>query len=309
LLRIANLTADAKWLQEGVSVAGGNGQGNESNQLSEPRGFFIDDDEQRLYIADYHNNRIMEWKYGATTGRIVAGGNEAGNRDDQLYYPRDIILDRENDCLVICDSVNGRVVRWARQNSTRGETIIRDIRGFGMAMDDEIALYIVDFGKNEVKRYRMGESEGTVVAGGNGQGDSLDQFSGPKSLTVDAEHSVYVSDFDNSRVMKWLKGAKQGTLVAGGQGVGESLAQLQNPQGIVLDESGTVYISDYLNHRIVRWPRGASNGSILVGGKGPGNRSDQLDHPSALGFNRKGDLYVVDSGNHRVQMFRIYPTT
>ncbi len=42
----------------------------ENNQLSLPRGMFIDD-EQTIYIADSWNHRIVEWKYNATDSQIV----------------------------------------------------------------------------------------------------------------------------------------------------------------------------------------------------------------------------------------------
>ncbi len=59
-------------------MAGGNGQGNGNNQLSNPYGLYIDDD-QTIYSADQSNHRIIEWKWNATSGQVVAGGNEKGN--------------------------------------------------------------------------------------------------------------------------------------------------------------------------------------------------------------------------------------
>ena len=46
-------------------------------------------------------------------------------------------------------------------------------------MDENGSLYVIDDGKHEVRRYRRGESQGTVVAGGNGNGNRLDQLSNP----------------------------------------------------------------------------------------------------------------------------------
>ncbi|CAF4896762.1 unnamed protein product, partial [Rotaria sp. Silwood1] len=113
---------------------------------------------------------------------------------------------------------------------------------------------------------RRGESQGTVVAGGNGSGNRLDQLSYPQYVFVDRDHSVYVSDRDNHRVMKWMEGAKQGIVVAGGQGEGNDLTQLLYPQGVVVDQLGTVYVADPGNDRIMRWPQGATQGSVIVGG-------------------------------------------
>ncbi|CAF2808597.1 unnamed protein product [Rotaria sp. Silwood2] len=56
------------WSKNGVTVAGGNGRGNESNQLGGPRGLYVDDD-QTVYVAAFFNNRIVEWKRGATRGK------------------------------------------------------------------------------------------------------------------------------------------------------------------------------------------------------------------------------------------------
>ncbi len=60
---------------------------------------YIDDD-QTIYIADCVNHRIMKWKNGAINGQIVAGGN------DQLNLPTSVIIDKENDCFIICDKGN-----------------------------------------------------------------------------------------------------------------------------------------------------------------------------------------------------------
>ena len=53
------------------------------------------------------------------TGQVVAGGNGEGNQLDQLNRPTDVIVDKENDCLIICDQDNRRVIRWPRQNGTQ----------------------------------------------------------------------------------------------------------------------------------------------------------------------------------------------
>ncbi|CAF1546939.1 unnamed protein product, partial [Rotaria sp. Silwood1] len=260
-----NLHPNARWQQNGITVAGGNRQGNGINQLSNPWGLYVDDD-QTIYVADRTNHRIVEWKRGATSGQVVAGGNGQGSGDHQLHNPRDVIIDKERDRLIICDYSNRRVVRWPRRNGTTGETIISNIYCMGLTMDENGSLYVTDYGRDEVRRYRRGESQGTVVAGGNGSGNRLDQLSFPRYVFVDPDHSVYVSEWDNHRVMKWMEGAKQGIVVAGGQGKGNGLTQLSSPQGVVVDQLGTVYVADDWNNRIMRWPKGATQGSVIVGG-------------------------------------------
>ncbi|CAF1207851.1 unnamed protein product [Didymodactylos carnosus] len=99
-------------------------------------------------------------------------------------------------------------------------------------MDGNGSLYVADNGKDEVRRYGIGDTEGTVVAGGNGSGNRLDQVSNHLKVFVDRDHAVYVSDCRNHRVPKWEEGAKQDIVVAGGQGKG--------PMGVVVDQLGTV---------------------------------------------------------------------
>ncbi|CAF3006379.1 unnamed protein product [Rotaria sp. Silwood2] len=303
-LRRVNLNANTKWFQNGVTVAGGNGSGSGMNQLYNLWGLCVDDN-QTVYIADCGNHRIVEWKCGATTGRVVAGRNGPGNQLDQLLGPTDVIIDKERDSLIICDYSNNRVVRWPRQSSTNGETIISNIRCHGLTIDDVGSLYVVDFDKHEVRRYRMGENQGTVVAGGNGSGNRLNQLSYPRYVFVDREYSVYVSDTSNHRVIKWMKGAKQGIVVAGDRGQGNNLTQLSSPYGIVVDQSGAIYVADSENHRIMRWSQGATQGNMIVGGNGQGNQSNQFYGPRGLSFDREGNIYVNDNRNQRVQKFKI----
>ncbi|CAF1438742.1 unnamed protein product [Rotaria sp. Silwood1] len=295
---------NATWSKNGITVAGGNRRGSETNQLSYPWGLYVDDD-QTIYVADCENHRIVEWISGATNEKVVAGGNGEGNGAHQLKFPRDVIIDKDSDSLIISDWGNKRVTQWPRRNGTRGETIISNITCGGLTKDDNGFLYVVDEGKYEVRRYKIGDTQGTVVAGGNGKGNRLDQLSKPRYVFIDRDHSVYVSDRDNHRVMKWEEGAKQGIVVAGGQGEENSLTQLSRPYGVVVDQLGTVYVADFGNHRIMRWPKGVTQGSVIIGGNGKGAQSNQLAYPIGLSFDRHGNLYVVDHLNARVQKFNI----
>ncbi|CAF3375022.1 unnamed protein product, partial [Rotaria sp. Silwood2] len=294
---------DARWAQNGVTVAGGHGYGSATNQLFVPYGLFVDDD-QTIVIADWGNYRIIQWKKGDTNGKVVAGGK--GERLDQLNDPTDVLIDKEADSLIICDRDNRRVVRWSgRSDTTQGEILIDNVDPWGLTMDDQRYLYISDFKKHEVRRYQIGDKNGTLVAGGNGEGAGLNQFNEPSYIFVDQQQTVYVSDIENHRVMKWNKGAKQGIVVAGGQGEGNALTQLSSPQGLFVDTLGIIYVADFGNHRVMRWPKGAKQGTVIAGGNGEGKRANQFKYPRGLSFDRQGNLYVVDVLNHRVQRFSI----
>ena len=264
----------ARWKTNAVTVAGGHGSGNETNQLHCPCGLFVDED-QTVYIADCWNHRIVSWKAGAMTGEVLAGGKGKGNRSDQLNYPIDVIVDRETDSLLICDKGNHRVMRWPRRphlntttTSNQGQIVIDNIDCYGLTMDDQGSLYVSDMKKHEVRRYdKRGDKKGTVVAGGHGEGDGRHQLNWPTYLFVDGQSTLYVSDTSNHRVMKWMKGATEGIVVAGGNGQGAGLTQLSNPQGVWVDGYGHVYVADGGNHRVMRWEKGAKEGTVIVGGK------------------------------------------
>jgi len=290
----------------GVIVAGGNGNGNRLEQLSYPSSLCVDD-AQTIYATEWNNHRVREWKYGAKSGQMVAGGNGAGNRIDQLNCPTDVIVNKERDSLIICDRGNKRVVRWPLRGGKSGQTIISDIDCNGLTMDDRGFLYVSDTGQNYIKRWRVGDISGTVVAGGNGKGNRLNQLNDPYYIFVDKDHSIYVSDNKNHRVMKWVEGATEGIVVIGDRGQGNGLTQLSNPLGVIVDQLGTVYVSDGGNARIIRWPKGATQGSVIVGGNGEGKEANELNWPNGLSFDRHGNLYVVEENNHRVQKFNINP--
>ncbi|CAF3419120.1 unnamed protein product [Rotaria socialis] len=304
--RTFNISANAKWTQNGVTVAGGHGNGSATNQLNWPEGLYVDDD-QTVIAADWLNARIIQWKKGDTTnGQVAAGGNGQGNGLHQLNRPAGILIDKETNNLIICDYANRRVVRWSRRSgTTQGEILIDNIQCWGLAMDEQRYLYVSDAGKHEVRRYQLGEQNGTLVAGGNGQGDGLNQLKFPTYLFVDRQQKIYVSDNNNHRVMKWAKGEKEGIVVAGGQGQGKALTQLSYPLGIVVDTLGTLYVADQGNHRVMRWPQGAKQGSVIVDGNVEGAGAKQFGYLRGLSFDRRGNLYAVDENNHRVQRFSI----
>ena len=276
-----------------------------TNGLNFPIELFLDDD-QTIVIADSMNDRIVEWKKDESNGRVVAGGNGMGTELDRVRDPIGVVIDKAMNSLIICESVNRRVTRWSRSPGTKeGELLIDNIDCVGLAMDNQRYLYVAHPTKNEILRYQIGDKNGTVVAGGNGEGDDMHQLHGPSFIFVDENNSVYISDRENHRVMKWNKNATEGIVVAGGQGKGDALTQLDWPQGVFVDTLGTVYVVEQANVRVTRWPQGAKQCTIIAGGNGWGIEANQLRNPVGIFFDHRGNLYVADHMNHRVQRFSI----
>ncbi|CAF1570315.1 unnamed protein product, partial [Adineta steineri] len=293
---------NTKWRQNGITIVDRNIENDSYNGLSDPYSIYINNDTQTFYITDYHNHRIVEWKSNTTRSQVVAGGNSKGNHSNQLNNPTDVIVDKKNDSLIICDSGNRRIVRWRLGNTASGETIISDISCYDLAIDNDGDLYVLNYEENEVRRWRVGEKTGTIIAGGNGYGDDLNQLNFPNSMFI-KDHSLYVSDSFNHRVMKWIIGEKEGIIVAGGHGVGRNLTQLSYPLGVIVDHLDDVYVVDSANNRIMRYPKGSQLGIIIAGGNGIGQQPNQFKNPSDLALDGYSNLYVVDNQNKRIQKF------
>ncbi|CAF3766575.1 unnamed protein product [Rotaria sp. Silwood1] len=165
-------------------------------------------------------NANTKWFVNGVTG---AEGNERGDGLNQLDCSWSICIDDDEQVIYIADTYNHRIIEW-KYGATNWQVV-------------------------------AGNTNGTVVAGGHGQGNRLDQLNGPGYIFVDQDYSVYISDGNNHRVMKWIKDATEGIIVAGDQGQGNGLAQLSGLRGVIVDQLGTVYVADYQNDRIMRWSK------------------------------------------------------
>ncbi len=81
--------------------------------------------------------------------------------------------------------------------------------------------------KHEVRRWKIGDRSGTIVAGGNGPENDLNQLNYPTCIVIDQYYSLYVSDCLNNRVVKLIKDAKEGTVIVGGNEQGEQSSTRQ----------------------------------------------------------------------------------
>lgn len=302
--RYIHIDSNARWAPNAITIAPIDLENNPTNGLRFPNGLYVDEN-QIVYVADRVNSRIVACTSTGTNMYLVAGAKEGSEDENLLGLPVDVIVDEQTDSLIISDIDKRRIIRWPRQNGKSAEILISDITCTGLAMDADGLLYVSDKDNHNVKRYRIGDSEGTIVAGGDWIGYGLDRLYSPSYLVVDEEHSVYVSDFGNHRVVKWIPGATEGILIAGGHDAGNDLTQFSCPNGIVLDQMGTIYVADSDNNRVVRWRKGATEGEVIAGGNGAGEAANQLSNPAGLSFDKQGNLYVADFGNYRVQKFPI----
>ncbi|CAF5210218.1 unnamed protein product, partial [Rotaria magnacalcarata] len=166
---------------------------------------------------------------------------------------------------------------------------------------DGQTMVIADWGNSRIVQWKNGDTtNGQVVAGGNGQGNGLNQLNQPTDVLIDKEtDSLIICDWGNRRVVRWSR-RSGGTLVAGGNGVGGGLNQLNFPRYLFVDRQQNVYVSDWNNHRVMKWNKGAKEGIVVAGGQGAGSALTQLSYPAGQFVDTLGTLYVGEYGNHRV---------
>ncbi|CAF1619228.1 unnamed protein product, partial [Rotaria magnacalcarata] len=135
------------------------------------------------------------------------------------------------------------------------------------------------------------KQSGFTVAGGNGQGDGINQLSNPLGCYVDDGQTVYVGDQYNHRIVECKSGKTSSQVVADGNAHG---------RGLTMDENPSLYVVDYRKAEVRRYRRGESQGTVVAGGNGSGNRLDQLCGPHYVFVDRDHSVFVSDYGNHRV---------
>ena len=149
----------------GVIIAGTGTSGSWATMLSNPRGIFVDDDDDfTLYVADASNDRIQRWNRNACSGATVAGTGTAGSSLSQLNFPVAVVVDT-NSYMYITDQVNNRILRWL-VGACSGECI--------------------------------------ASCSNSGSGSTVDKLSTPRAIEFDSQGSLYVSDSGNHRVQKFL---------------------------------------------------------------------------------------------------------
>jgi len=195
----------------GVLVAGGNLSGNASNQLYEPQGMYLEKDSLTIWIADTGNHRIVKW-ISPTDSSIVCGSE--GSANDQFDTPTGIFIDENNgNTMYIADCYNHRIQRWI-EGAVSGTTVagVTGVDGTDfdhlsfpnkVLVDEDENMFILDSGNDRVLRWKIGETSGEVIAGGQGSGIDENQLFLPQSIRFGINGSLYVADTYNNRIQKF----------------------------------------------------------------------------------------------------------
>lgn len=303
----------------------------------------------RIIVADTFNDRIMEWTLGRSAGVVVAGGNGQGDGLNQLNRPEGVSY--VNGFYYIADKGNRRIVRY-KQGTTEAEVLVPDGGRCFVAPDapapfcelegpsaveydaSKDELLITDSDTDCICKWKVGEHQGTLLAGGDlNTNDLSGQFtiSDPVNAIYDTDGDIVFSNYGRHNILKWTPGKNTEedppVQLAGGFGVPESFLgedddhplRLKSPSAIRIDGNGDYIIADTYNHRVLKLPRGATQATVLVGKSQSGGTifpSAQsggaisssvplsgLNAPNDVAldtFDRGLGMFISDRANHRV---------
>ncbi|CAF4418590.1 unnamed protein product, partial [Rotaria socialis] len=314
----------------GTTAIGTGSAGSSYSELNSPSAIYIDAN-RTMFILDTSNYRVLKWKVGDPLGTIVAGSQTAGSGLNQITTSYAMFVDNQYN-VYVSEYGNHRVTMWLATNTTAG-ILVAGGNGagstsdklnypWGVYVDVNGTIYVVDRNNHRVQRWNSGAMTGTTVGGSNADpGPYAYQFSSPTAITFDRFGYMYILDSGNSRVQRWLPGATYGITIAA--------TSMSTPYGMEIGPLGNIVIADTFNYRILSFaltcpsvttttaapPFQATvpvcataiwnqTFSTLVGSMGTaGSSPTLLYNPSSIAFDGYRNMYITDISNHRIQLY------
>ncbi|MGD0719160.1 MAG: NHL repeat-containing protein, partial [Thermoplasmata archaeon] len=252
------------------------------------------DAEGDLWVADYCNNRVLEFVppfSNSMSAHLVLGqanftSNGAGTSARTLNEPSALAFDAAGD-LWVSDTFNNRILEFQPP--------------FISGMAAHLVLGQPSFDSN---------LDGTASG----------QLAGPVAVAFDGLGDLWVAEFLNNRLTEFTPPFHVGMLsqvVLGQPGFGSSAPgtdpnTLRGPFGIAFNASGALWVGDANNNRVLAYlpPFSSGERATLVLGQPNFTSNERGVGPSSfygpnyLSFDSHGDLWVGDTNNNRVLEFR-----
>ena len=244
--------------------------------LNSPNDVIVDS-QGNVYIADTHNNQIVEVTTAGVASIVTFPGLSPA-----LHNPNGVAIDGLGN-LYVADSSNSRIVELsggvASVMATGGLLSYPD----GLVVDTAGDLFIADGANNDIVEVPAGGVAAVLTVTGVGA------FAGPQGLAFDVSGNLYIADGGNNRIVEVAPGGAGSVLsITGG-------VTLNTPLGVAVDGPGNVYIADRQNNRIVIVPPGGIGDVLHTAGM-------TLVSPEGVAVGVSGAVYVADySGVAEVQ--------
>jgi sugar lactone lactonase YvrE len=244
--------------------------------LNSPNDVIVDS-QGNVYIADTHNNQIVEVTATGAASIVAFPGLSPA-----LHNPDGVAIDGLGN-LYVADSSNSRIVELSGGVASVIATGSLLSYPDGLVVDAAGDLFIADGANNDIVEVPAGGAAAVLTVTGVGA------FAGPQGLAVDVSGNLYIADGGNNRIVKVTPGGAGSVLsITGG-------VTLNTPLGVAVDGLGNVYIADRQNNRIVTVTPGGVGNVLYTDGM-------TLISPEGVAVGVSGAVYVADySGIAEVQ--------
>jgi adhesin/invasin len=285
--------------QNSFSITQSNqGTSASASTLSSPSDVFYDTANQRLYVADTGNSRVLIFTSaiadnGQAANLVLGQSNMTsvgpGTGSSRFASPSAVTVNTSNNRVAIADRDNNRVLIWNNVPTSNGQaaSLVLGQSGFS----------------------------------GSGFAVAQNRLHGPKGVSYDPNTGfLYVSDTENNRVLLWTLAVtvngQAADYVLGQTSFTESSAgaigssALKLPNRISVNpRSSLVYVADTGNNRVLTFREILANGQAANRVVGQADFSTNAAAASQTGLSgplgvtvnsANGIALVSDSGNHRI---------
>jgi sugar lactone lactonase YvrE len=283
----------------------------DADSLCGPSGVALDSHDN-LYIADFSNNRVLEYITPLTASATAGSGDMTAD-------------------LVFGQGASGTAFTVnASNNGGISGTSLSGPRG--VAVDGSDNVYISDTGNNRVLEFAettnppanvtsllvIGQSG--LTTGGCGGLSNLSGLCQPFQLALDAANNLYVADRGDNRALEYSTPLSTGmTANLAFRGLASdcvngplTASTLCAPQGIAVDSAGDVFVGDTNDNRVTKFNIPLSTDTVGDSVLGQGDfthhaansvDADGVWSPTQVAVDRASTpnrLYLADSNNSRV---------
>ena len=121
---------------------------------------------------------------------------------------------------------------------------------YGIFVDTNFDLYVVDFYNNRIQLFSQGQFNATTVAGSTSIETTINLYQ-PVEIILDANKYLFIVDFGHNRIVG--NGPNGFRCIIGCNGAGSSANQLNGPRSMSFDASGNIFVVDYYNKRVQKF--------------------------------------------------------
>ena len=273
-------------LNSSACAASATGECSPNNAAMDPSG--------NLWVADYGNCRVLEYKPPFTTnmaatlaiGQVDLNSSACGLSASSIQAPANLVFDASGNMWLL-DWSNNRILEFKPPFSN------------GMAASTVIG------------QANMTSNASATTATG---------LKGPwQGIAIDPHGNLWVGDRGNCRVLEYVPPFTTGmaaSVVIGqanmtSSACGVSTTLTNGISGITFDANGNLWTLDAHVPRVEMFPAPQSTNeaaTVVIGqpdftSTGSGTTASTFSHPYDVAFDSSGKLYVPESGNNRVTIF------